>query len=44
MKQENGNTVIKREFGNVFDLTQDEPDTSVSKKRRHQKVIDLTDD
>ncbi|KAJ2989852.1 hypothetical protein NUW58_g3256 [Xylaria curta] len=49
VKRENKNTIIKREIGEVLDLTQDPPAPRPSKKSRLQDgrevdVIDLTDD
>ncbi|KAI8634043.1 hypothetical protein F5Y19DRAFT_461548 [Xylariaceae sp. FL1651] len=49
VKRENENPLIKREFGEVLDLTQDESPPRATKKSRLQggtdvDVIDLTDD
>ncbi|KAI0401204.1 hypothetical protein F4802DRAFT_440587 [Xylaria palmicola] len=49
MKRETRNTIIKREFGEVFDLTEEPPAPRSTKKSRLQDgrevdVVDLTDD
>ncbi|KAI1811726.1 hypothetical protein GGS20DRAFT_561775 [Poronia punctata] len=44
VKHEETRRLIKREFGEVFDLTQDKPADPTPKRGRHREVIDLTDD